>query len=171
MSRPAEGSLLKLFDEQDRTDPAPCREGEDSYSFLNRVNAPYWAQVRNLLESFFSRYPAEHSESLRRDFRARLPGRHYAAWWELYLHELLLRLGYEITIHPAIEGTERKPDFGLRRDGTELLVEASVVFSGIAGGEEQTGAAPSWMLAAFEGIENPNFSSRSTRSRRAVTSS
>jgi hypothetical protein len=124
---------------------------------LNRVGTPYWAQVRNLLESFFSRYQPEHSESLRRDFRARLPGRHYAAWWELYLHELFLRLGYEITIHPAIEGTERRPDFGLRRDGSELLVEGSVVFSGIAGGEEQIGAAPSWMLAAFEKVKNPNF--------------
>lgn len=156
-NRPAKGSLLKLFDEQDRTDPAPCREGEDSFSFLNRVDTAFWAQVRDLLESFFRRYPAEHSESLRRDFRARLPGRHYAAWWELYLHELFLRLGYEITIHPAIDGTERKPDFGLRRNNSNLLVEASVVFSGIAGGEEETGAAPSWMLAAFEDLKNPNF--------------
>lgn len=171
MSSPADGPLLKLFDEQDRTDPAPCREGEDSYSFLNRVNTPYWVQVRHLLESFFSRYPIEHSESLKRDFSARLPGRHYAAWWELYLHELFLRLGYEITIHPALNGTERRPDFGLRRDGSELLVEASVVFSGLSGSEEQTGAAPSWMLAAFEDLENPNFSFRSTRSRRAVMSS
>jgi hypothetical protein len=145
---------LKLFDEQDRTDPAPCREGEDSFSFLNRVDTAFWAQVRDLLESFFRRYPPEHSQSLMRDFRARLPGRHYAAWWELYLHELFLRLGYEITIHPAVEGTERKPDFGLRRDDSNLLVEASVVFSGIAGGEE---GAPSWMLAAFEDLENPNF--------------
>lgn len=86
-----------------------------------------------------------------------MPGRHYAAWWELYLHELFLRLGYEITIHPAIDGTERKPDFGLRSDSSELLVEASVVFSGLAGGEEETGAAPSWMLAAFEHLENPCF--------------
>ncbi len=150
-------SRPRLFDEQDRTDGASCREGEDSYSFLNRVSTPYWTQVRNLLEAFFSRYPPEHAESLRRDFRARLPGRHYAAWWELYLHELLRRLGYQITIHPVIEGTERKPDFGLRREGSEFLVEASVVFSGIAGGEEHTGAAPSWMLSAFEEVENLNF--------------
>ena len=156
-NRPAKDHSLKLFDEQDRTDSAPCREGEDSYSFLNRVDTAYWAQVRDLLENFFCRYPADRSESLRRDFRARLPGRHYAAWWELYLHELFLRLGYEITIHPVINGTERKPDFGLRRDDSNLLVEASVVFSGIAGGEERTGAAPSWMLAAFEDLENPNF--------------
>lgn len=124
---------------------------------MNRVDTPFWAEVRNLLETFFSRYPSEHAESLRRDFHSRLPGSHYAAWWELYLHELFLRLGYEITIHPAIEGTERKPDFGLRRGGSDLLVEASVLFSGLSGSEERTGAAPGWMLAAFEGIENPNF--------------
>lgn len=156
-NRPAEGSPLTLFDEQDRSDSAPRREGEDSYSFLNRVDTVYWAQVRNLLEDFFARYPAEHAGSLRDDFRSRLPGRHYAAWWELYLHELFLRLGYGITIHPAIEGTGRKPDFGLLRDGSELIVEASVVFSGISVSDEETGAAPSWMLAAFELIENPNF--------------
>jgi hypothetical protein len=46
-----------------------------------------------------------------------------------------LRFGYEITVHPAIEGIKRKPDFGLRREGSELLVEASVVFSGISGSE------------------------------------
>jgi hypothetical protein len=45
----------------------------------------------------------------------------------------------------------------LRRNGSELWVEASVVFSGISGSEEETGAAPGWMLAAFEAIENPNF--------------
>ncbi len=124
---------------------------------MNRVDTSFWAQVGDQLERLFSHYSTEHAESLRRDFRSRLPGRHYAAWWELYLHELFLRLGYEITIHPAIEGTERKPDFGLRRDGSELLVEASVVFSGISGSGEETGAAPGWMLAAFEAIENPNF--------------
>src|SRR5215216_2515780 len=110
-----------------------------------------------MLESFFSHYPSEHSETLRRDFRAQLAGRHFAAWWELYLHELFLRLSYEIVIHPAMEGTERRPDFGLHRQGSHLLVEASVVFSGIPGGEEETGAAPSWMLAAFEDLKNPNF--------------
>ena len=124
---------------------------------MNRVDTPFWAQVRDLLERFFARYPAEHAESLEGDFQSRLPGRHYAAWWELYLHELFLRLGYEITVHPAIEGTKRKPDFGLRREGSERLVEASVVFSGISGSAEVTGAAPGWMLAAFEAIENPNF--------------
>lgn len=124
---------------------------------MNRVGTPFWEQVRDLLEDFFGRYPAEHSEALRRDFRARLPGRHCAAWWELYLHELFLRLGYEVTIHPAVDGTDRKPDFGLHRESSDLLVEASVVFSGLAGDKEETGAAPSWMLAAFEHLENPNF--------------
>jgi hypothetical protein len=148
---------LRIFDKRQRDDAYPAREGEDSFSFLNRVDTPFWAQVRELLEDFFSRYPSEHAESLRRDFRSRLPGRHFAAWWELYLHELFGRLGYDIIIHPALEGTERRPDFGLSREGAEVLVEASVVFSGIAGSEEEMGAAPGWMLAAFEGIENPNF--------------
>lgn len=148
---------MKLFDEAKRTDSAPRRQDEDSFTFLNRVATPYWEQVRDLLERFYSQYPIEHSESLRRNFRARSAGQHYGAWWELYLHELFRRLGYAITVHPALEGTERRPDFGLQKGASQFLVEASVVFSGIAGNDEETGAAPSWMLAAFEGLKNPDF--------------
>jgi len=144
-----------LFDSIDRDDPSPCRELEDSFSFLNRVDTPFWAEVRALLERWFERYPDSEKDHLQSAFRSRLPGQHYAAWWELYLHELFLRLGYEITIHPPLPDSSKTPDFLLRQDDAQIYVEAAILFSGISG--RQDSGAPPWMLEAINDVTSPNF--------------
>lgn len=147
-----------LFDEFERSDDRPkLEEGEDSFAFLNRVNTPFWDAVRGLLDEWFERYPDEHKGELRKAYRSSLDGRHFAAWWELYLHELFLRQGYEIEVHPTLAGTERRPDFRLTKEGRGILVEATAVFSGISSKGGPTGAAPGWMTAAIETVDSPNF--------------
>lgn len=149
---------MRLFDDFERSDDRPkLEEGEDSFTFLNRVNTPFWAAVRELLEEWFERYPDEHKGDLRNAYRSSLDGRHFGAWWELYLHELFLRLGYEIEVHPTLAWTERSPDFRLTKDGRRILVEAAAVFSGISSSGGPTGAAPSWMTAAIETVDSPDF--------------
>jgi len=145
-----------LFDDRVRDDPSPAAAQEDSFTFLNRVDTPYWAQVRGVLEEWFSHYPAPEGVSLREGFRSREAGQHWAAWWELYLHEMLSRLDYEIEIHPSMADTERTPDFLLSRDGTSLYVEAAVVFSGI-NAKDAGDSAPAWLLDAINKIEEPSF--------------
>jgi hypothetical protein len=49
-----------------------------------------------------------------------------AGFWELYLHELFARLGYEITCEPTLPNG-RKVDFLLRRDGAAIYLEATTV--------------------------------------------
>lgn len=51
--------VVSLFDDLKREDPSPARPGEDSFAFLNRVDTPFWAKVRRLLEEWFGHYPAE----------------------------------------------------------------------------------------------------------------
>ncbi|BCB78382.1 hypothetical protein GCM10022251_30340 [Phytohabitans flavus] len=46
------------------------------------------------------------------------------AFFELYLHERLLRIGYTVTCHPVLEGTSRRPDFLAERDGRSIYIEA-----------------------------------------------
>jgi hypothetical protein len=144
-----------LFDDLRRTDPSPSR-GEDSFTFLNRVGTPYWGEVRRLLEEWFGRYPADDAPQLRAMFRSKLPGQHWAAWWELYLHELFKRLGYEVSIHPELPDSKGSPDFELFLDGSRLYVEATVVFSGIVSGDGDL-SAPPWMLNALNDVDNGNF--------------
>jgi hypothetical protein len=128
---------------------------EDSFSFLNRVSTPFWEEVRRVTEERFSRYPASGAEDLRNAFRSRLPGQHHAAWWELYLHELFRRLGYEIEIHPELADSSKTPDFLLQKGEARLYVEAAAVFSGVVARDIRN--APGWLLDAINTAKSPNF--------------
>jgi hypothetical protein len=145
-----------LFDLRTRDDPSPAAAAEDSFSFLNRVDSPYWQQIRDVLDEWFGRYPMGGRVALRNAFRSPDTGQHWAGWWELYLHELFRCLGYAIELHPSIEGTKRTPDFLLKRDSSTLYVEATVVFSGI-NAADAAGDAPAWLLDAINKIEEPRF--------------
>jgi hypothetical protein len=145
--------MASLFDDVRRTDPSPAAGGEDSFAFLNRVGSSYWAEVRRILDEWYSRYPAEERPALRRSFRSPLPGQHWASWWELYLHELFIRLGYRVTIHPALPDSPKSPDFELRRDAARLYVEATVLFSGVTTSDR----FPPWLFDAINSVDNQSF--------------
>lgn len=143
-----------LFDDIDRHDPRPARHAEGTFAFLNRIAQPFWAEVRQVLDEWFSRYPAAEAEELRERFRSPLQSQHRAAWWELYLHALFTGLGYGITVHPELSDSPKRPDFELRRAGRRLYVEGAVLFSGIVDDEPQL---PAWFLDAINDVEDGRF--------------
>ncbi len=51
----------RLFDTGGRVDPQSAEHGEDSFSFMNRVDQPFWSRIREELERWFSAYPREHA--------------------------------------------------------------------------------------------------------------
>ena len=59
------------------------------------------------MHSWYQRYP-DASAELRT--RIRSPKEHESASFELYLHELLVRLGYSLAVHPETESGKR-PEF------------------------------------------------------------
>jgi hypothetical protein len=148
-------TLLPLFDEVERIDPEPARPGEDSFSFLNRIDSPYWAKVRTELERWFREFPPADAVDLRARFRSRLPDQHFAAWWELYLFHLFGSLGYEIAVHPDV-GSQTHPDFRLVRGEDRFYLEAATVFSGIVE-EGRHGERESWILGALNEARSDNF--------------
>lgn len=145
---------LILFDDIPRTDPSPASGQEDSFTFMNRVHQPYWAEIRCVLEDWYRRFPADEAVGLRKRFRSRRPGQHWSAWWELYLHELFSCLDFEITPHPPLPDTSRTPDFEISRGGLRAYLEATVVFSGIVAEEPE---APAWLLDAVNLSDNAGF--------------
>jgi hypothetical protein len=146
---------VQLFDALQRSDPSPAAEGEDSFAFLNRVDTPFWTEVRRVLDEWFSRYPADDGAELRERFRSKLAGQHWGAWWELYLYELFTKLGFDIDIHPKLHDSTTNPDFKLSRNGSQLYLEAAVVFSGLTG-DDDSQASP-WLLDAMNDVHNGNF--------------
>ncbi len=145
---------MTLFDDTVRTDPSPRTATEDTFAFLNRVETPFWCEVRRVLEEWFARFPADHADELRKRFRSRHPGHHRSAWWELYLHELCVCLGYDVTVHPELPDSAKHPDFELRRGDSRLYLEAAVVFSGIVSDDHD---APGWLQDAINRVDNGNF--------------
>jgi hypothetical protein len=144
-----------LFDAIERNDPSQASYAEDSFSFLNRNSGPVWARIRDELEVWYRDFPDVDGD-LRARFRARAPGQHFAAWWELYLHRVFSRQGFRVTVHPKLEGSSDKPDF-LVTDGEDTFyVEALTAFSGISE-EGRHGAREAEMLDAIEGVETSDW--------------
>ena len=119
---------LKLFDDTERTDKSPMRPDENQFCHLNRE--PVGEKIRNDLESFFSRYPKEHQFELQRKFQRKKGSNenvHYrAAMFELLVHEVLIRLGCKIDVHPVIsKGT--RPDFLVHCDSCSFYLEVKAL--------------------------------------------
>jgi hypothetical protein len=122
---------LPLFDDIERTDPRLSRYSESLFGFLNRVDRPMFAAVQALMQEWFSRFPEDARVDLRQRLRSTDRRQSVAAFWELYLHELHLRLGLTLERDPDVPGTRRHPDFRVHLpDGGFYYLEATVVSDG-----------------------------------------
>jgi hypothetical protein len=144
-----------LFDDIQRTDSRPSGHEESIFSFLNRVDQPFWKRIREELERWYADYPDEQRGfDLRQRFRRPEPPQHFGAWWELYLHHLFRCLGFQVEVEPPVSGGN--PDFRVTRDTDSFLIEATASFSGIVD-EERQPAREAAVLAAVDTARNPNF--------------
>mgnify|MGYP006285692661 FL=1 len=113
---------MKLFQNKQRDYFGPANHSDDTYDFLNRSARDYAERVREELNKWFSNLPKEEKETMKRRFKTEF----ISAFFELFLHELYLKLGYDITIHPKIKGTSNCPDFLVKKDNIKFILEATV---------------------------------------------
>ena len=118
---------MRLFDDIARTDPHPGRRTETQFRYLKGVDRPEFAAVREVMEDWFDRFPAQGQADLRQRFRSDDPRQSLGAFWELYLHELHRRLGYRLERDPEVPGTSERPDYLTRRGKTAFYLEATLV--------------------------------------------
>jgi len=147
-------SLNLVFDDRERTDPSPASHSENTAAFLNRVAGGYWDQVRDLVEDWASRVPEVGGRDIVARLRSSSDRQSRAAFWELYLHETFLRAGYEVELHPSVQGP-RPPDFLVSRGEERFYVEATCVFG--AGTDAGAIARRQDLYDAVERIHSPNF--------------
>jgi hypothetical protein len=98
-----------IFSKKARTDSTPKGYSERLYRFYNRAAGDRWDAVREVMEAWFSRL----DEDVQRMMVKRFQGdddQFQAAWWELYLHESLLRMGFTVDYEPERDNGSR-PDF------------------------------------------------------------
>jgi hypothetical protein len=123
-----EEGLAMLFDDFERINGNPSEHGEPLYPFLNRAAGEYWQNVRDLLTEWLSQYPEAERPTLISRFRRTDRRGFLGAFWELYLHEVFRRLGFEIAFHPAVSGATRRPDFRLQLGTAVTYVEAVTIY-------------------------------------------
>ena len=80
----------------------------------------------NRFESWFEKFPLAHQKDLRERLRSPDDQNHEGAFFELFLHELLTRLGFLLEIHPDIAGDSDHPDFLVCQDDQRFYLEATM---------------------------------------------
>lgn len=144
-----------LFDGVPRSDPKYRYRGEPWFVALNRRVGPEADRIRSLCETWFSRLPVPARAKLRGHFRSRDDRKFCGAFWELYLHESFVRLGYSVEVEPHLHHTSRRPDFRLTRGAERVYVEALTVNDddGVRG---ETSRAVD-VERALDAIDDPRF--------------
>jgi hypothetical protein len=117
---------IPLFDANLTRTAATGLYAEPDFRFLNRSSRKPFARVRTEFQSYYNRYPrGDNQTDVRRRFRSERNRTHRGAALELFVHELLVRLGADVTIHPFVEGFGRRPDFLANWDGIACHVEVT----------------------------------------------
>jgi hypothetical protein len=119
--------VVPLFDERVETigDRAKLY-AESTFEYYNRSARTDIARIKQVLEEWYAHFPEDAKVDLRKRFRSPSERQHQAAFFELYLHELALKLGYTISAHPEVEEPTH-PDFLLSKNGNpKFYLEATI---------------------------------------------
>lgn len=114
-----------LFQNVNRVNLRPKDWGEHPHEYLELSARPEAHDVRMFLEQAWEHYPdSEKKEMLTRVKNTKIVN-FKAAIFELILHELLIKRGCKVTIHPKLLHTKKKPDFFVEtQDGSKFYLEA-----------------------------------------------
>lgn len=116
---------MTLFDEFTRTERRFKFDLESEFEYHNISARPGVEAFRKVAEQWFRSYPDQHKRDLRARFRSKSPSDHFGAFFELYLHQLLLSMNCEVQIHPQLISSSARPDFVVQdAKGQRFYVEA-----------------------------------------------
>jgi len=102
---------MPVFDDIERNGVGARPYAQPDFVYLNASARPGVQAIRNAIEDWLLRYPSDDRAELRARLRSDDNYQHRSAFFELFLHEMLLRLGCNVEVHPQIVGTHRRPDF------------------------------------------------------------
>lgn len=149
-------SRQPLFDEVHRYDTSVGDFQESTYAFLNRIAGNYWDHPRSLMQQWMDRINDDISyNDVCQRLRSGDDEQFRSAYLELYLHESLLRAGYEIVIHPEVPGTTRQPDFLAIRGDDRLHVEA--IAPGATAAAKAAAGRRARLFDTVNRLQDPNF--------------
>lgn len=128
---------MRLFNDGPRTRMTYKRYSESGYEFLNESSLPFVAQARERIQKWFDAFPKQSKPDWHARFTDSRDTEHIGAYFELLLHEMLLRLGLDVEVHPRPPAVSKRPDF-LVSDGDRSFYLEAVVLHGSLENREVT---------------------------------
>lgn len=144
-----------VFSTGHRTDPSPATYSESTFAFLDRVDTPYWERVRALVEVWFDRLPASAQQDAAGRLQSADNRQFRGAFWELYCHETLIRLGYSVECHPQLSTGGKRPDFVACSGQQSFVLEATAATKP----DDETGSdrRAAQVYDVIDQLDSPNF--------------
>ena len=119
---------MAVFEPWPRGDLDPARHGEPHWSYLDRSAREEFEAARERINLWFDRLCADLQPSVLQRLRSRDDQDFASAYWELVLHEVFTRLGYDVACEPILPNG-RRIDFRVARGGSSMFVEATIARS------------------------------------------
>ena len=148
----------RLFSDVAHADVDPKPYLEPEYRYLDRSARVPAERVREVLEALFVHYPDEHRSEFVSRFQSDNDVQFTASVFELYLHELLVQLGYSVEIHRGSESEQgRRPDFYVTSRETEGTYIEAVVATGLSDQERGAISRKNAVYDAINTVDSPDF--------------
>ena len=117
---------MRLFDDKIKRVSRPAKYSESHYRYLNISSKPEFVIMRKELEKWFQKYPDREKFEFSKRFRNNDNDQFLSSFYELFLHELCLRLKYKVQVHPDIDSNNKHPDFLIINNiGDEFYLEVA----------------------------------------------
>jgi hypothetical protein len=110
---------MKLFTDKIRTDKKPAKHNDNSFDFFDRSDSEKGKVIREVLNSWFANYPENEKAEFKKRFRKEFS----SSLYELFIHELFIKQGFELESHPKLKGSTKRPDFLAKGNGIEFYIE------------------------------------------------
>jgi hypothetical protein len=120
-------STNMLFDKFDRTDVGLHLPHETYFSYINRSGRKWASIVREIMERWLEIYPEKDKKQIVAELRSKNENKFRGAFFELYIYQLLNKLGAIITVHPKLPNLLVKPDFLVKFGNDKFYLELTVI--------------------------------------------
>lgn len=107
----------------------PKRYGESIYAYYRDSERASMVAIRNLFELWFAEIPQSEQLDLQQRFRSPRERQHRSAVFEIFLHHLLIKSGFQVEFHPDMDGVTTHPDFLVTKEGSESFYLEAIAVS------------------------------------------
>jgi hypothetical protein len=136
--------MALLFPKIARLRDQPHRRGERLFDFYNQCTRPGYEEFRSFVNQWISQLPESDQNEVVSAMSRGSDRQFQCGLVELLVHALLRSVGLKVMIHPALEGTTKRPDFAVLDSENQILsyIEVTTVNPASVADAEENREAP-----------------------------